>query len=148
MAFVPKECRKVVDPNTGEVLSVIAIVPEVRDRGFAKVYELFSWRVLEDLKQLGGASGLLLMMVAKTTELGVNSDGWFFLEIDEMGELLGVSRATVFNYLKILKEKGYIEQKKSRQTVWRIVPDLVFKGNLTRYREKHSKQVEATTNVQ
>jgi len=125
-----------VNPETGEVIEAIVYVPRDKDDQFVKVYKLLGSKVLEDLRSLSGEAKLLLWFIAKTLELPVQSDLWIPVTFREVAKDLGTSEVSVKRYFKRLVEKGYLEQYAPRKTVYRVKPEYLYRGSLTRYWEE------------
>ena len=101
-----------------------------KDQDFIKVYKLFTSQVLEDLEYLNGALSLLFWFMDKVQDLMVNDDPIVYLEAQNVEKELQVSRTTLYKYLKLLKDKDYIEQIQNRSHVYRVNPSMIFKGTL------------------
>ena len=127
--------REVIDASTGEVIKAVAFIPEVKDKGFIKVFKLFGKKVLKDLATLNGEAKLLIWFMAKTLELPVQSDLWVPVDYKEIAKELGTTERSIRRHIKTLKELGYLEQFKNRNTTFRLNPDFVYKGVLTKYKE-------------
>ena len=125
--------KEVIDPNTGEVIQAVAFIPEYKDKDFAKIYKLFSKRLLEDLGTINGEAKLLFWLIAKTLELPIQSDLWIPVDYKEVAEDIGVSVISVKRYFKKLLDLGYIEQFRPRNTTFRIKPEYLYKGVLSKY---------------
>jgi len=132
MAVVFK--KEVIDPNTGEIIQAVAFIPEYKDKDFAKIYKLFSKKLLEDLGTINGEAKLLFWLIAKTLELPVQSDLWIPVNYEEIAKELNVSKRSVMSYFKKLLELGYIEQYQRRQKIFRIKPEYLYKGILSKYK--------------
>ena len=133
--------KEVIDANTGEVIKAVAFIPEAKDRGFVKVFKLFGKKVLEDLGALNGEAKLLIWFLAKTLELPVQSDLWIPVDYKEVAKELKISEVSVKRYTKKLIDLGYLEQFKNRHTTFRLNPDFIYKGVLTKYKEDTIKEV-------
>lgn len=134
MKRILKESRQVVDPETGEVIDVVAVLPpEPRDREFGKYFALFGHKLLEDLGLMNGEGKLLLYFLARVVKEPLNGDGWILLDYSEAAQTLGVSQPTLYRYLARLRDRGYLEQARPRSPVWRIRPEYVYRGTLARY---------------
>jgi len=132
MAVVFK--KEVVDPNTGEIIQAVAFIPEYKDKDFAKIYKLFSKKLLEDLGTINGEAKLLFWLIAKTLELPTQSDLWIPVDYKEVAKELNVAVISVKKYFKRLLELGYIEQFRPRNTTFRIKPEYLYKGILSKYK--------------
>jgi len=126
--------KEVIDPNTGEIIEAVAFIPEYKDKDFAKIYKLFSKKLLEDLGTINGEAKLLFWFIAKTLELPTQSDLWIPVKYDEVAKELNVSKRSVMSYFRKLLELGYIEQFSPRNTTFRIKPDYLYKGILSKYK--------------
>jgi len=127
--------KEVIDPETGEVIEAVAFIPEAKDKDFVKIYKLFSKRLLEDLGTINGEAKLLFWLIARTMELPVQSDLWIPVDYQEVARELKVSKRSVMSYFKKLLELGYIEQFRPRNATFRIKPDYLYKGILSKYKE-------------
>ena len=130
--------KGLIDPETGEYVVAVAFIPQPRDKGFAKVYELFERKLVEDLANgvlTGAEAKLLLWFLAKTTKLPVQADGWMFVSYEEIAKEVGLHVVSVKKSIRKLIEKGYLEQKERRQKVFRLKPDYVYKGILAKLKE-------------
>ncbi len=132
--------KEVIDPNTGEIIEAVAFIPEHRDKDFAKIYKLFSKKLLEDLGTINGEAKLLFWLIAKTLELPIQSDLWIPVDYNEVAKELNVSVVSIKRYFKRLLDLGYIEQYQKRQKIFRIKPDYLYKGILSKYQ---NDQIEA-----
>ena len=132
--------KEVIDPNTGEIIEAVAFIPEHRDKDFAKIYKLFSKKLLEDLGTINGEAKLLFWLIAKTLELPIQSDLWIPVDYNEVAKELNVSVVSIKRYFKSLLDLGYIEQYQKRQKIFRIKPDYLYKGILSKYQ---NDQIEA-----
>lgn len=125
--------RRLVDLTTGETVTAVALIPEARDAGFTKIFDLFSNEILAKIGVMNGELKLLVFFLAKTKDSSLQSDGWIPLTQKEMAQAIGVSARTVQNYLRKLKACGFIEQDRHHGYLWRIRPELVYRGSLVRY---------------
>lgn len=126
--------QEVIMPDTGEYKQAILVVPEARDKNFAKLFLAFSKKVMEDVGLMNGEAKLLIWFLAKTVELPIQSDLWIPIDYKRLAEDLGVSLASLKNYIARLKRLGYIEQYKTKHTTFRIKPDFLYKGLLVEYK--------------
>lgn len=133
--------QEIIIPETGEVKEAIAIIPEARDKKYAKVFELFSKKLLEDLGSINGEAKLLMWFLAKTIELPIQSDMWIPIDYEELSKELKLTRRTIETYIKKLKELGYIEQFRPRNSTFRIKPDFMYKGVLQKYKDNEAEKL-------
>jgi len=127
--------QELIDARTGEVIYATAIIPDVKDNEeHAKIFRLFSEKVLEDLAGMKGEAKLLLWFIAETTKLPYQSDLWIPVSYKKLAEELGVNERTIYKQIKKLLDLGYIEQFAPRNTTFRIKPDYLYKGVLAKYK--------------
>jgi len=130
--------KMLIDPDTGEYLPFIAFVPEAKDKDFAKVFKLFSEKLLMDLTNkaiTGGELKILAWFLAKTVELPFQSDMWIPVKYSQLAEEVQLHEKVVQQYIKKLVQKGYLEQFRNRQTIFRLKPEYVYKGVLVKLKE-------------
>jgi len=125
--------KEVIDPNTGEIIQAVAFIPEYKDKDFAKIYKLFSKKLLEDLGTINGEAKLLFWLIAKTLELPIQSDLWIPVDYREVAKDLNTTERSIRRYFKKLLDLGYVEQFKPRNTTFRIKPEYLYKGVLSKY---------------
>ena len=138
MAIIKKE--KVIKQETGEVLDAITFIPEVKDGMFVKVFELYSKKFMEDMGVINGEAKLFMWFVAKTINNNIQTDGWIIVDYKELAKEFNISDRTIKSYIKKLLQLKYIEQYQKRQKIFRINPDLVYKGKLWKYRKKEIEE--------
>ena len=127
--------KEIIDPNTGEIIEAVAFIPEHKDREeYVKLFKLFSQRLLEDLGTINGEAKLLFWLIAKTVELPKQGDLWIPVDYKEVAGELNVSKRSVMSYFRRLLNLGYIEQFRPRNTTYRIKPDFLYKGILSKYK--------------
>lgn len=136
MRIIPDESKKLIDLQTGEVFRSICIIPEERDGNFVKVFKLFTEKVIKDLRAIGKAINTLMWFIDKIQDLPPNTDPIVVALPEEIAKELGISKRTVKRHLRVLKERGYIEQIRRRHYVYRVNPRMIFKGVLRRYFNK------------
>ena len=128
---------KLVNIETGEVVSVIGIIPEVRDANFVKVFKVLTERVLKDLKAgINGAVYTLFWFIDQIHDMKPNQEPVVIANPEDIAEALGKSRRTIERHLKLLIEHGYITQIMNRQFMYLINPEMIFKGHLKQYYDK------------
>lgn len=130
--------KMLIDAETGEYITAVAYIPEAKDRDFAKVYKLFSEKLLQDLAKgelTGGELRLLAWFLAKTVQLPVQSDMWIPVKYGDLAKEVQLHEVVVKRYIRRLVEKGYLEQFAPRRAVFRLKPDYVYKGVLTKLKE-------------
>ncbi len=144
-----QKVQKLVDTETGEVVPVIGIIPEARDANFVKVFKVLTERVIKDLKAgINGAVYTLFWFIDQIQDMKPNQEPIVIANPEDIAEALGKSRRTINRHLKLLIEHGYIKQIMSRQFMYLVNPELIFKGVLKQYSsEKQSakKEKEKTT---
>ena len=123
-----------VDPLSGQVVETITILPANEDREpYTKVFKLFASKVLEDLGSMNVEAKILLWMLSQRVMMPMQASGFIDCPQEMLGYALGVTREAVNRAMKRLKEKGYIEQRRPKSLVWRIKPELCYRGSLANY---------------
>lgn len=134
-----KDSQEFINSETGEVVSVISIIPEVRDRDFVKVFKLMSTKVIQDLRAgLNGATDTLWWFI-DNLRLGTDE---IYAHPRHIATELGMSHETVKKHLRKLKDFGYIIQKDSRQHTYKVNAELIFKGYLHKHKKRESEKLE------
>ncbi len=132
-----QKVEKLVNIETGEVVSVIGIIPEVRDANFVKVFKVLTERVLKDLKAgINGAVYTLFWFIDQIHDMKPNQEPIVVANPEDIAEALGKSRRTIERHLKLLIEHNYIEQIMNRQFMYQVNPEMIFKGHLKQYYDK------------
>jgi hypothetical protein len=119
------------DEKTGEILAeedrvfIFGKKPYV-DRGFIKFFVAFLRDMIEDEEVLKGPVRLFLYAVDKTNfdDLRVT------IVPKEAIRDLDITKATFYNWLKVLLKKGYME--KLAVNVYRLRPFSVVKGQMSK----------------
>lgn len=140
MAKVIQLDKVMIDAETGQMFPVTAIIPEARDKGFTKCFDLYSSKLLDELDVINGELKLLNFLQASMMTLPLNSEGWIYLDRKAVSQKLGITIRTLQKYLTSLRQRGYIEQDRARGYYWRIKPELMFRGSLCRYFEEKSNE--------
>ncbi|MGI9862733.1 replication/maintenance protein RepL [Moorella naiadis] len=126
--------KKVVDVQTGEILNVISVIPEQKDKNYLKVFRLFSEKVIMDLRgNLNGATDTLFWLMNKLQELPPNSEPIIAAYPKEIAKTLGLSERTIRTHLNKLCQHKYISQLYPRQYIYRFNPEYLYRGNLVKY---------------
>jgi len=117
------------DEETGQVVETIdrAVFfghKAFLDKGYAKIFVAFLRDILEDREVLKGPVKLFLYAVYKAdfNDLRVT-----IVPQDAIKDL-GVTKATFYNWLKVLLDKGYME--KIATNVYRLKPYTAVKGQM------------------
>jgi hypothetical protein len=76
---------------------------------------------------------ILLWMLANRGQMQFSASGYMDCTQSMVAIAIGVKRNAVCMSMLSLKERGYIEQLKPRSSVWRIRPELAFRGKLSSY---------------
>lgn len=147
------QVEKYVNLETGEVVSVIGIIPEQRDANFVKVFKVLTERVIRDLKAgINGAVYTLFWFIDQIQDMKPNQEPIVIANPEDIAEALGKSRRTIERHLQLLIEHDYIEQIMNRQFMYLVNPELIFKGVLKQYysgakREEKEKTTKTKTAV-
>jgi hypothetical protein len=119
------------DEKTGEILAeedkavIFGKKPYV-DKGFAKFFVAFLRDLIEDEEVLKGPVRLYLYAVDKADFNSLRAT----IVPQEAIRDLDVSKATFYNWLKVLLDKGYLE--KLAVNVYRLRPYTVVKGQMAK----------------
>ncbi len=122
------------DEKTGEILAeedrvvIFGKKPYV-DRGFVKFFVAFLRDMIEDEEVLKGPVRLFLYAVEKANF----NDLRVTIVPEEAIKDLDISRATFYNWLKVLLKKDYME--KLAVNVYRLRPYSVVKGQMSKVTE-------------
>lgn len=127
--------RKVVDTETGEELILSPVVTDGKGMVFTKVFNVFSKKVLNDIRdgRLGGALALLYWIM---NNIAFNNDVINIIP-REVAKELGRSEDRIIKHIKKLLELGYIIQAYPRQRVYKINPQYLFKGKISQWQKKN-----------
>ena len=117
--------RRVIE---GEPVKTIEFIPEVRDHGFAKVFQTLSRKVLQDLRgQLNGATDVLWYFIDRLIESQTLDDNpAIYAHIDDIARATGGQKSSIYKHLSLLIEHQYLI--KLRRHVYQVNPDFVFIG--------------------
>jgi hypothetical protein len=119
------------DERTGEILAeedrgVIFGKKPYIDKGFAKFFVAFLRDLIEDEEVLKGPVRLFLYAVDKAD---FNSLRVSIVPQEAIRDL-DISKATFYNWLKVLLDKGYLE--KLAVNIYRLKPYTVVKGQMAK----------------
>ena len=120
--------RELVDTETGETVRTIEVIPEVREKGWGKVYQTMSRKVLKDLKaSLNGATDVLWYFIDRLIAAEpFNSNPEMYAHTDQIAEATGQSGPTIRRHIKMLIEHKYLIR--IRIHLYKINPDFIFVG--------------------
>jgi len=134
MATVFKGSRRLQDLETGEVLDTQLVEKTVGDVGFHKIW---LHEILDLVDEVGNAKMVVLMWLLSHAD----AQNKIFATGREIAEGAGTSPRTVTALMAKLQEANIIT--KVRYSVWRLNPDVIFKGDhnkrmavLIRYRDE------------
>lgn len=132
--------RRFIDSETGEIFDAQMVIKGASDSGFKKIW---LGHILELVEEIGNAKMRVLMWLLDRAD-GQNQ---VLATYDEIAKETGVSRATVARLLVSLQDANVIQQ--TRRSLWRINPEVVFKGGHTRrmnvlisYRDERQGELE------
>lgn len=123
MATVFKGTRRLQDLETGEVLDTQLVEKTVGDVGFHKVW---LHEILDLVDEIGNSKMVVLMWLLKNAD----AQNRIFATGKEIAQGSGTSERTVAALLSKLREADVIT--KVRHSVWRLNPDVIFKGDHNR----------------
>ncbi|MCS7106329.1 MAG: hypothetical protein NZ942_03365 [Candidatus Aenigmarchaeota archaeon] len=122
--------KQVVDLETGEVLDVVTLIPEIKeDRDFTKVFGLLSEKVLRDIQKLNGAVWVLFYIMRV---LQINSNE-VYLNPRVLEKELNKSSRMIRIYLVKLMQLGYITPVPEKKHFYTIDPQMLFKGKVSKF---------------
>lgn len=112
----------------GEVVKTVEFIPDIRDHGFAKVFQTMSRKVLQDLKgAINGATDVLWYFIDQViASEAYHENPKIYAPPEQLMEGTGQGRAAVYKHLKILVELKYIV--KLRPHLYQVNPDFLFVG--------------------
>jgi hypothetical protein len=112
----------------GETVKTIEFIPEVRDQGFAKVFQTMSRKVLQDLKgAINGATDVLWYFIDQViASESYHENPKIYAPPEQIMEVTGQSLATVKRHIKMLVELQYII--KLRPHLFQVNPEFLFVG--------------------
>lgn len=120
MATAFKGTRRLIDSETGEIIEAQTIVKTSGDAGFHKIW---LHHILDAVDEVGNAKMRVLMWLLSKA----NAQNQIMATKDEIAAATKVSRATVTRLLSALKAAEIVVE--TRRSVWRLNPDVVFKGD-------------------
>jgi DNA-binding transcriptional ArsR family regulator len=120
MATAFKGTRRLIDSETGEIIEAQTIVKTAGDAGFHKIW---LHHILDAVDEVGNAKMRVLMWLLSKA----NAQNQIMATKDEIAAATKVSRATVTRLLSALKAAEIVVE--TRRSVWRLNPDVVFKGD-------------------
>ena len=107
-------------------------------------FQLFSTKILADIGGMNVEVKVLMWMLAQVTMMKTQASGFMECQQDLLGASIQVGRQAVNRALQTLKDKGYVEQLRPRSFVWRLKPELAFRGNLNANWKTPSKKTVGT----
>jgi len=112
------------DPRTGEVLDVmlLGLSNEFTDKNFTKVFHAFTKALIQD-EDIAGKAIRLLFWILDQLKYGSIE---FYMYPEDISKEIKVSRATVYNWIKILTDKNII--RKIKPNLYQINPACVAYG--------------------
>lgn len=123
MATVFQGQRRLVDTATGEIIDAQVVTKTVGDAGFHKIW---LHEILELVDEVGNAKMRVLMWLLSKAD--AQNQVWATWE--EIGKETGVGRRTIARLMAALKEANVITE--TRRSVWRLNPQIIFKGDYSR----------------
>lgn len=133
--YVTKK-KEVVDLETGEVYTVISLIPEAKDQDFTKVFKLCSEKVLLDFKKTPGCV-LLLFFIMNQLQY---DDDRFYMHPKDAIKACGFSEKSFYTYVNLLIANQYIF-KTDRKHWYRINPEMIFRGSVVRHYQNLIKRL-------
>jgi hypothetical protein len=139
-----------IDPKTGEFISKVHTVTigtpnRSMDLNFVKIYPAFFSSFLQELKIDDGKARLVLYLVYRAIDMKSDSDNVVVADNKELMGALNISKPTLIRYIAELCKLKVIERLKPRMPVYRINPNMIYKGVLTKYYSTYIK--DKTNNI-
>lgn len=111
--------RRLIDSETGEILEAQTLVKTAGDADFHKIW---LHHILEAVDEVGNAKMRVLMWLLSNAD----KQNQIWATKDEIATATGVGRATITRLLSALRDADIVTE--TRRSVWRLNPDVVFKG--------------------
>jgi hypothetical protein len=117
--------RRVVE---GEILRTIEFIPEIKDQGFAKVFQTMSRKVLKDLKgSINGATDVLWYFIDRVIESeAYHENPKIYARTEVIMDATGQKRSAVYKHIKILTDLDYIIRTATHE--YMVNPEFLFVG--------------------
>lgn len=112
--------RRLIDADTGEIIEAQTITKTAGDAGFHKIW---LHHILEAVDEVGNAKMRVLMWLL----MHADSQNRIMCTYKEIMAATGVSVRTVAALMGKLRDASVIVEV--RKSVWRLNPDVVFKGS-------------------
>ena len=129
---IPDGGRELIDRETGDLVRTVEVIPEVREKGWGKVYQTMSRKVLKDLKaSLNGATDVLWYFIDRLIAAEpFNANPEMYAHTEQIAEATGQSNPTVRRHVKILVEHQYL--LRVRPHLYKVNPEFIFVGHAKR----------------
>jgi DNA-binding transcriptional ArsR family regulator len=139
MPTVFKGARQLQDMQTGEIIDTQVVEKTVGDVGFHKIW---LHEILDLVNEVGNAKMKVLMWMLANAD----AQSRIYATLDEIAENTETSRRTVAALIAALKAANVVSEV--RRSVWRLNPDVIFKGDhnkrmsvLIRYKSERQKDL-------
>ncbi|WP_250519510.1 replication/maintenance protein RepL [Caballeronia sp. NCTM1] len=139
MSTVFKGARQLQDMQTGEIIDTQVVEKTVGDVGFHKIW---LHEILDLVDEVGNAKMKVLMWLLSHAD----AQNRIYATWAEIAEGTDVGRTTVSALMAKLKAANVISEV--RRSVWRLNPDVIFKGDhnkrmsvLIRYKNEKQKDL-------
>ena len=118
--------KRFIDEETGEIKRFLVIAPKEVDTKFVKVFIPFIEEIVNDSELIGKAFRLLLWI---TKNLNWN-DLSVIMNAKMVTKDLSIHRATYFNWLKVLLDRGILTRHPESKEVFYLRPHSVVMGSM------------------
>jgi CRP-like cAMP-binding protein len=139
MSTVFKGARQLQDMQTGEIIDTQVVEKTVGDIGFHKIW---LHEILDLVDEVGNAKMKVLMWLLSNAD----AQNRIYATWAEIADGTDVGRTTVSALMAKLKAANVISEV--RRSVWRLNPDVIFKGDhnkrmsvLIRYKNEKQKDL-------
>ena len=110
-----------------------------KDGNFLKIYPAFLKTFLDQMGITDSRLSLVMYIMNEAIHLQINGDNAIFLDCNKAAKVIKVSVASIYRGIKSLVDCSFLKQINPRQSVYRINPEMVYRGNLIRYYQKELK---------
>lgn len=139
MSTVFKGARQLQDMQTGEIIDTQVVEKTIGDVGFHKIW---LHEILDLVDEVGNAKMKVLMWLLSNAD----AQNRIYATWAEIADGTDVGRTTVSALMAKLKAANVISEV--RRSVWRLNPDVIFKGDhnkrmsvLIRYKNEKQKDL-------
>ena len=127
--------KKFIDEETGEIKTFLVIAPKEVDTKFVKVFIPFIEEVVSDSELIGKAFRLLLWVIKNLNW----NDLSVVMNAKMVSKDLSIHRATYFNWLKVLLDRGILTRHPESKETFYLKPHSVVMGSMKKVNKPAQK---------